>query len=246
MRRIVILLLSLMTVPAIAGTAVSFASSPGKAGGYLALPEGKGRHPALVLVHEWWGLNDWVKQQADRYAEDGYVALAVDLYRGKSTADPGEAHELMRGMPEDRAIADLQAAYNYLVKRSDVDAKRIGSIGWCMGGGYSLALATHEPKLAACVINYGRLVTDPKTIAKIHAPILGNFGGQDRGIPPADVTAFNNALLKAGKKADIKIYDNAGHAFMNPNNKQGYVAEDAQDAQKRIDAFFASKLNRKS
>src|SRR6185369_11658106 len=181
MRRILALLVLAVAPAAFAGTTVSYPSSPGKASGYLALPPGAGKHPAIILVHEWWGLNDWVKQQADRFAREGYVALAVDLYRGKATSDPNEAHELMRGMPEDRANADLVAAFDYLTKRKDVDAKHIGSIGWCMGGGYSLSLATHEPKLAACVVNYGRLVTDPKTIAKIHAPILGNFGGKDRG-----------------------------------------------------------------
>jgi carboxymethylenebutenolidase len=244
MRRIFLLaLLVLAVAPAmLAGTTVSYPSKPGNGSGYLALPAGAGKHPAIILIHEWWGLNDWVRQQADRFAGQGYVALAVDLYRGKTTGDPGEAHELMRGMPEDRANADLLAAFDYLAKRKDVNAKRIGSIGWCMGGGYSLSLATHEPKLAACVINYGRLVTDPKTIAQIHAPILGNFGGKDRGIPPADVEAFQQAMVKAHKSVDIKIYPNSGHAFMNPNNKEGYVAEDAADAWKRIDPFFASKL----
>jgi carboxymethylenebutenolidase len=243
---IVFTLFLMMAVPAFSGTAVTFPSSPGNASGYLALPDGKGKHAAVIVIQEWWGMNDWVKEQADRFAKQGYVALAVDLYRGKVAGDQGEAHELMRGMPEDRANADVLAGFTYLAKRKDVDAKRIGVIGWCMGGGYSLNLATRQPKLAACVINYGHLVTDPKTIARIHAPILGNFGGKDRGIPPADVKAFETALHKAGKKADIKIYDDAGHAFMNPNNKEGYVAADAQDAWKRIDAFFASKLRGKS
>jgi carboxymethylenebutenolidase len=236
-------LLALAVAPAsLAGTSVSFPSSPGNASGYLALPASAGKHPAVILVHEWWGLNDWVKEQADRFAAQGYVALAVDLYRGKATADPAEAHELMRGMPEDRANADLVAAFKYLAKRKDVNAKRIGSIGWCMGGGYSLSLAMNEPKLAACVVNYGHLMTDPKNIARIHAPILGNFGGKDRGIPPADVEAFRDAMVKAGKSIDVKIYANSGHAFMNPNNKEGYVAVDAADAQKRIDAFLTAKL----
>ncbi|HWS73361.1 MAG TPA: dienelactone hydrolase family protein, partial [Thermoanaerobaculia bacterium] len=115
-------------------------------------------------------------------------------------------------------------------------------IGWCMGGGYSLALATVEPRLAATVMNYGRLVTDPVTIAKIESPLLGNFGALDRGIPPADVTAFDAAMKKAGKSSDIKIYDGAGHGFMNPNNKEGYVKAAADDAWVRIDSFFAKRL----
>ncbi len=110
-----------------------------------------------------------------------------------------------------------------------------------------MQLALADPRIAACVINYGSLVTDPATIDRIKAPILGNFGEEDRGIPPKDVRAFEAALIKAGKTADIKIYRGAGHAFENPNNKQGYVKQGyvpaaAKDAEGRIDAFFARTL----
>jgi len=225
------------------GTRLSFPSSPGDAMAYLSLPEGKGKHPAVIVIQEWWGMNDWVMQQADKLAKQGYVALAVDLYRGKATADPAVAHELMRGMPEDRALADLKAGFNYLAARPDVDASRIGSIGWCMGGGYSLSLAIAEPRLAAAVINYGRLVTDPATIAKIKAPLLGNFGGDDRGITPADVNAFSKALQAAGRSGDMKVYEGAGHGFMNANNTAGYNETATRDAQSRIDTFFAKHLH---
>ncbi|MCU1227205.1 MAG: Carboxymethylenebutenolidase [Acidobacteria bacterium] len=226
------------------GSNVTFASSPGDAMGYLALPKGTGKKPAIIVIQEWWGLNDWIRQQTDRFAAQGDVALAVDLYRGRSTSNPDEAHELMRGMPEDRAIADLKAAFNYLAARKDVDPKRIAVIGWCMGGGYSLGLALAEPRVAATVINYGRLVTDPASIAKVNSPILGNFGAADRGIPPADVRTFDAALKAAGKSSDIKIYEGAGHGFMNPNNTAGYVYESTEDAWKRIDGFLAKWLGR--
>ncbi|MCU1347549.1 MAG: Carboxymethylenebutenolidase [Acidobacteria bacterium] len=216
---------------------------PGGGNGYLSLPSDKSdKHPAIIVIQEWWGLNDWIMQQTDRFAKQGYVTLAVDLYRGKATSDPEVAHELMRGMPEDRAMADLKSGFALLAARADVDASHIGVIGWCMGGGYSLGLATVEPRVAATVMNYGRLVTDPATIAKIESPILGNFGALDRGIPPADVEAFDVALKKAGKSADIKIYPGAGHGFMNPNNKDGYVKGAADDAWARIDSFFAKRL----
>lgn len=226
------------------GTKISFDSLGGKGSGYLVEPEGKGRHPGLIVIQEWWGLNDWVRDQAERYAKEGYVALAPDLYRGKIAKTPDEAHELMRGMPEDRAMADLKAAFRYLADRKDVDASRIGVIGWCMGGGFALDLALAEPKIAATVINYGHLATDPASIAKIHSPILGNFGAQDRGIPPADVRAFEAALKKDGKSSNIKIYEGAGHAFMNPNNKTGFVKQAADDAQARIDKFLRETLRR--
>ncbi len=223
---------------ALHGKSVTF----GDAMGYLSLPDTPGKHPAVVVIQEWWGLNDWVKQQADRFAKQGYVVLAVDLYRGKVASDAGLAHELSRGLPEDRGIADLRAGVDYLVKRDDVKSSKIGVIGWCMGGGYSLGLALADPRIAAAVINYGHLVTDPNTIARIHAPMLGNFGANDQGITPADVKAFDAALSKAGKSFDAKIYDGAGHGFMNPNNTLGYAAAAADDAWKRIDAFFQKQL----
>jgi carboxymethylenebutenolidase len=111
-----------------------------------------------------------------------------------------------------------------------------------MGGGYSLDLALGEPRLAAAVMNYGHLVSDPAAAGKLNAPLLGNFGGKDRGIPAADVQAFEKTLRAAGKSVDFKIYPNSGHGFMNPNNTEGYNAADAADAWKRIDDFFASRL----
>jgi carboxymethylenebutenolidase len=221
---------------------VSYKSGDETVNGYLALPEDGGKHPAIIVIHEWWGLNDWVKEQAQKFAGQGYVALAVDLYRGKTGTTPDEAHVLMRGLPDDRGLRDLEAAFAYLASRTDVDAKKIGSIGWCMGGGWSIKLAEDQPKLAAFVVNYGPLPTDPTIIAKIQAPMLGNFGGDDKGIPPEAVRTFEGAMKSAGKSADIKIYDGAGHAFENPNNKDGYRPEATADAGKRVEAFFAKNL----
>ena len=214
------------------------------ASGYLAIPASNvaGKKPAVIVIQEWWGLDDWVRAQTDRFANEGYVALAVDLYRGRTAKSPDEAHELMRGLPEDRAMADLKAAIDYLSARDDVDPQRIGVIGWCMGGGYALALATNDPRPKATVINYGRLVTDPAAITKISAPILGNFGDADRGIPAEDVRKFGGELTKYGKLGDIKIYEGAGHAFMNENNKDGYDEAAARDAWGRIDRFFDRTL----
>lgn len=221
---------------------VSYKSGDETVTGYLALPDSPGRHPGVVVIHEWWGLNDWVKEQAQKFAEQRYAALAVDLYRGKSTANPDEAHELMRGMPQDRAVRDLKAAFDYLASRSDVDKNKIGSIGWCMGGGLSLQLAVSEPRLAACVVNYGPMPTDPAGIRKIHAPVLGNFGAEDRGIPPDAVRAFEKSMKADNKKIDIKIYDGAGHAFQNPNNVEGYRQDATMDAWARMLAFFGKTL----
>src|ERR1700675_4326607 len=154
---------------------VEFPSGKETIGGFLAVPDKPGTYPGVIVIHEWWGLNDWVKEQTEKLAEQGYVALAVDLYRGKVAADPSEAHELMRGLPQDRGIRDVQAAFDYLTARKDVKPGRIGTIGWCMGGGLALQFAIHQPRLGACVVNYGSLPTDPNDIQQILAPVLGNL-----------------------------------------------------------------------
>ena len=226
------------------GKDVSYKSGDETVKGILYTPSGKGPFPGIIVIHEWWGLNDWVKEQASKLADQGYAALAMDLYRGKVATTPEEAHEIMRGVPQDRAARDLHAAFEFLQAQANVRKDRIASIGWCMGGGYSLDVALAEPTLTAAVINYGHLATDPAGIGKIHAAILGNFGGQDKGIPPADVNKFEAELKKQGKKADIKIYPDAGHAFENPNNKTGYRAEDAADAWQRTVGFLGENLKK--
>jgi carboxymethylenebutenolidase len=249
-RRVVSLVIAFAALVAVAraqtaGKMVSYPSGSEKVSGYLAAPAGSTKKPALVVIQEWWGLNDFIKRKADGFSRQGYVALAVDLYRGKVTADPDTAHQLMRGMPEDRAMRDLQAAVVYLRSRPDVDGKRIGSIGWCMGGGYSLALALADPTLAGSVIYYGRLVTDDAKIAGLSVPLLGNFGGKDQGIPTETVREFERKAKAASKTADFKIYPEAGHGFASSSDPEVFRAEDAKDADARADAFLARVLKPK-
>jgi carboxymethylenebutenolidase len=222
---------------------VEFKSGNATATGFLVTPEGTGPFPAVIVIHEWWGLDDWVKDQARALAKEGYVALAVDLYHGKVTKNQEEAHQLMSGLPEDRAIRDLKATYAYLQSRADVKKDRIGVIGWCMGGKYALELATLEPGLKAVVAYYGAPPTDPAKIARIKAPVLGNYGAEDKGPSPEQVKAFEAEMKKLGKTVDIKLYPGAGHAFANPNNPWGgYRPEAAKDAWQRTIAFFAKYL----
>ena len=251
MKKIAIFLLAVLFLSANASTcfaadnkSVSYKSGDETVQGVLYTPAGKGPFPAIIVIHEWWGLNDWVKDQASKLADQGYEALAIDLYRGKVATTPDMAHEIMRGVPEDRAKRDLHAAFGFLQSQPNVKKDRIGAIGWCMGGGYSLDVALQEPTLAADVINYGHLATDAEALKKINAPILGLFGGQDQGIPPADVKKFGETLDKMGKKVEVKIYDDAGHAFENPNNKTGYRPDDATDAWKRTVDFLAANLKK--
>lgn len=246
MKILVVLLMLFIAAASFAATekTVSYKSGDETVHGVLYTPAGKGPFPALVVIHEWWGLVPWVKEQAAKLADQGYVTLAVDLYRGKSADNPETAHELMRGLPEDRANRDLLASVGFLKSQKKVNPAKIGSIGWCMGGGYSLDLAIADPTLAAAVINYGHLATDPARFQRIHAPILGLFGGQDKGIPPTDVRKFEQDMKQMGKKIDVTIYADAGHAFENPNNKTGYRAEDAADAWKRTVEFLDATLKK--
>jgi carboxymethylenebutenolidase len=215
--------------------------------GYLALPKGEGTHPAVVVVHEWWGLNDWVKEQADSLAAHGYIALAVDLYQGRVAYDRDVAHQLYSGLAEDEWISTLVRGTDFLRSRDDVRGQAIGVIGWCMGGKFSIRLAAADPGIRACVMYYGAPITDPRTIQGIQAPVLGNFGGDDQGPTPDQVRAFEKALKKEGKKVDFKIYEGAGHAFANINNPWGGYREDAaKDAWTRTLAFLDRELSKPS
>jgi carboxymethylenebutenolidase len=245
-RTLILLFLLSMAISSFAadGKEVTYKSGDESVQAILYTPQGKGPFPALIAIHEWWGLNGWVKEQASRLADQGYVTLAIDLYRGKVATTPEVAHEIMRGVPEDRAARDLHAAFAYLESQPNVKKDRIGSIGWCMGGGYSLDVALTEPTLQAAVINYGHLATDPAALDRIHAPILGIFGAKDQGITVDDVKKFERDLKQAGKKVEIVTYPDAGHAFENPNNKAGYRPEDATDAWKHTVKFLADTLKK--
>ncbi len=224
------------------GKTVSYKSGEETVSGFLVTPEGKGPFPAIVVIHEWWGLNDQVKGEAERLAKEGYVTLAVDLYRGKVTGDPEEAHELLRGLPEDRAVRDLVAAVSHLQTLPNVKKDKIGSIGWCMGGGYSLSLAINSSELAGAVIYYGRLVTDKDQLKKINAPIIGFFGEEDRGIPVSSVKEFEQTMKELGKDVSVHIYPEAGHAFANEERPSSYNASAAKDAWEKALAFFEKHL----
>lgn len=243
---ILIALICAMSLAALAadGKPVTYKSGDETVSATLYTPQGKGPFPALVVIHEWWGLNDWVKEEASKLADQGYAALAIDLYRGKVATTADEAHQIMRGVPSDRANRDLLAATAYLRSQSNVDPAKVGAIGWCMGGGYALDLAIADPKLKVAVINYGHLASDDASLKNIHAAILGIFGGQDKGISVDDVKKFESQLKALGKTEEIHIFPDAGHAFENPNNKQGYRAADANQAWKLTVEFLAKYLKK--
>lgn len=213
----------------------------GSGDGYLARPAGEPR-AGLVVIHEWWGLNDNIREMTRRLAAEGYLALAVDLYRGEVAEDAGEARALMQALMDDETYAGLQlgAAYGWLENEGEVE--QVGSIGWCLGGGLSLRLALDMPEaLEAVVVYYGRLVTDPEALAPLRAPLLGIFGGQDRGIPLETVREFETRLEALGKDAEIVVYEEADHAFANPSGTR-YQPEAAEDAWRRTLAFLDEHL----
>jgi len=217
---------------------VHFQAGKNTVSGFLASPDKPGRYPGIIVVHDWWGLTDWVKQQTSNLADQGYVALAVDLYNGKVASNTDEAAQLSQSLDSDQVVLNLMGGIVYLTTLDDVERDRFGTVGWAMGGYYALELAMHVPRLGACVDNYGALPTDPNEMQAITAPMMGNFGADDHGVTPQDVQAFKTAMTTLNRVVDIKIYDGAGHSFENPNDTSTYRAQDAQDAWNRTVAFL--------
>lgn len=207
-------------------------------------PAGKGVHPAIVVIHEWWGLDGWIKDQAQLLTQEGYVALAVDLYNGKVTTDPAVARQMMMNLNRQQAVANVVAAAQYLAAQKNVNRERIGAVGWCMGGGYAALLAVHDPNLRAVAINYGELPQNRAELSRIHAAVLGIFGGEDNVVTPAEAQTFVKTMRSLHKPIRVKFYHDAGHAFENPNNKGGYRPADARSAQAAMKRFFAKELKR--
>jgi carboxymethylenebutenolidase len=211
--------------------------------GFLAMPADAAEPlPGLIVIHEWWGLNDNIEAMTRRLAGEGYVALAVDLYGGAVAGTPEEAQGLMAAVVNDpdKARANLKQAYEYLEKYAF--APRIASIGWCLGGGWALETARLFPDhLDGMVMYYGQFVNDAEVLAPLQMPVLGLFGGRDKSIPTADVIAFRGKLNELGKNAKILIYPEADHAFANPSGGN-YNAKAADDAWQETVAFLAANL----
>jgi carboxymethylenebutenolidase len=222
------------------GTMTSVRTERGDIQAYLARPEGTGPFPGVLLIHEWWGLNEQIKTTADRVARMGYVVIVPDLYHGQVASDAEKAHELHRGLTDESALVDLRAALAHMKSMEAVGGSPVGAMGFCMGGHLALVTALSEP-IQATVVFYGPPVTDRAQLDKLSGPLLGLFGAEDDGIPAETVKTFEENLKAAGKNVEIKIYDGAGHAFMN-NERPSYRPEQASDAWSRVEAFFASHL----
>lgn len=194
--------------------------------------------PGLILVHEWWGLNDGVRAMADRLAAEGYIVLAVDLFGGRTAEFPPEARELMLGALQRPELAEdnLRQAYEFV--RDTGGAPKIGSLGWCFGGAWALNTALLFPdELDAAVIYYGQVPSEEERLAPLNVPILGLFAENDRGIPVETVKSFEEALRNLDKEFEIEIYPGVGHAFANPSGTS-YNAEAAGKAWDRTLEFL--------
>lgn len=212
--------------------------------GYLAYPQSKETNlPGLIVIHEWWGLNDNIKKMTERMAGEGYIVLAVDLYGNQVANTPQQARELVTIAinNSDRLKQNLSRAYYYLEKTRK--SPKIGTIGWCFGGTWSLNTALLFPdQIDATVIYYGGgITTDADTLKPLKMPILGIFGELDRNPSPETVKAFENTLNSLGKTARIYLYPNANHAFANPSGT-GYNEIAARDAWKKTTAFLQEYL----
>lgn len=211
---------------------------------YFTSPEGSGPFPALILIHENWGLNDFIRNKADALTMKGFVALAINLYRQRSTKNLEEAQQLQQSLSKNQAVKDIQAAYNYLQNHTKVNKKNIGIIGWGLGGGYSILAPTFLPSINSAVIIYGSPLLEISDIKKIKCPVLGIFGETDRSIPLTDVLNFEKALKTANKDSKIIIYRNVGHSFMNPELKENYNAVITDRAWREILKFLEKHFNK--
>lgn len=202
--------------------------------GYYARPADSSAYPGIILIHEWWGLNDNMRATAEQYAAQGYQVLAVDLF-GKVATTPEQARELTGGFNQAEGLENMRAALNFL---QEENVTAVASLGYCFGGGQSLQLGLAED-LDATVIYYGQLVTNTSALETIEQPVLGIFGENDTSIPPARVEEFNASLAEAGVEKQIYIYPDAAHAFANPSGDR-YNAAAAQDAWEKTMAFLAT------
>jgi carboxymethylenebutenolidase len=235
-------LVLLLAPPALAaGAMIDMKSGNDTVKAYVATPAtpAKGA-PAIVVVQEWWGLTDWVKSVADRFAAQGYVAIAPDLYRGKVATDPELAHELMRGLPDARARQDILAAAKAVDAK--YDPKRTAVIGFCMGGRLAQMAALDKGPFDAAVMCYGSPESAPDRLKTLKGPLLGIFAGDDRGIGADQTGPLQVALAKYGKPgSSVHVYPGVGHAFLRDAGSPA-GEEQAKLAWGEIDGFLAKQL----
>ncbi|MFK8181760.1 MAG: dienelactone hydrolase family protein [Phormidesmis sp.] len=227
----------------VTGEAVTYATVAGEAvTGYLAQPEAAAANlPAVIAIHEWWGLNENIEAMARRIAGEGYTVLAVDLYGNEIATEPAAAKDLLRSVMDNPGPAQDNLAQAAQFLKEEYGAPKLGVMGWCFGGNWSLRTGLLLKELDALVIYYGQLILAPEALDGLEAPILGFFGEEDTSIPVEDVENFEEILTGLGKSVEINLYPGVGHAFANPSG-QNYDATAAEDAWDKTTAFFTAQL----
>jgi len=222
---------------------VEFQSNGGTAPGYLATPE-SGSGPGTIVLQEWWGLDDNIKGICDRFASEGFFALAPDLYRGETTEQPDEAEQKMMALSMDRAEKDMRGAVDFLAGQDGYEGEAVGSVGFCLGGGLAVWAATANSKVGAAVSYYYVMPHGKPDFSKIQAPVLGHFGTADDFVPVDDAKALEREIGQAsGQPVDFHFYEGQGHAFANDHDRLGtYDKQAAEASWRRTVEFLRSRL----
>jgi len=227
-------------------TPVTFPAGPATGSGVLFAPAAPGPRPALIVVHEDYGLNAWVKEAAADLASQGYAVLAIDLFDGKVFTDLMDAHIMESRLDSKQVVGQVQGGIGFLAAQPNVDPQRIGILGWGSGGGYALEAAIADPRLRAVVVCYGRVPTEAKTLATLEGAVLGIFAGKDLGITQETLDQFTAAMGKAGKRlGGLHLYDDMPHGFLNPAVLPEPTAKQktaSDDARAQIRKFLAQEL----
>ncbi len=223
------------------GKMVEFKSNGGKGSGYLAVPK-SGGGPGVIVLQEWWGLVDHIKDVADRFADAGYVALAPDMYHGQSAKSPDDAGKLMMALRVDEVEKELRGAIEYSLSLKETKGEKVGTVGFCMGGQLSLYTACANSKVGACVVYYGVHPNVHPDYKNLRAPVLGFFAEKDGFVTPEVARKLEADLKSNGKQVEIHIYKDAQHAFFNDTRTEVYNAEYAKDTWTRMIGFYGKHL----
>ncbi len=228
-------------MPEIETESITYPANGQSGMGYLAKPQAAGPHPGVIVIQEFWGLDDHIKDVAERLAREGFVALAPDLYHGTFATEPDEARKLAMNMNREQAVKDLIGAVKQLKGMDGVQPKKFGCIGFCMGGSLTLALAAASPDIAAAAPFYAGMQPPADQLARIDAEMFCAFGADDAGIPLENVQKFEDALKSTGRNATVKVYDGAPHSFFN-DTRPSYRPDAAKDAWSNALALFRRTL----
>jgi carboxymethylenebutenolidase len=219
---------------------VEFESNGGTAPGYLAVPD-SGRGPATVVMQEWWGVDEHIRDVCDRLSREGFLALAPDLYRGKTTDQPDEAQQMMMALSMEQAEKDMRGAVDFLAAHEGFEGKGVGSVGFCLGGGLSVWAASANPKVAAAVTYYYVMPHGKPDFSKIRGPVLGHFGEGDEFVPVEAAKALEQEMRDAGVDVEFVFYPGAGHAFFNDTDRLGTYDPEAAERSWRLTLEFFRK-----